>query len=93
MFSGMNQQEQEFFNKLQANEETMRQEILQLKQMLQQQVDAANAAGAGATGFGTGGKALGKGDGDWGKGWFWIESISNWWINLKAIRQNLKLNF
>ena len=68
MFSGMNQQEQEFFNKLQANEETMRQEIMQLKQMVQQQVDAANAAGAGATGFGTGGKAFGKGDGDWGKG-------------------------
>ena len=48
MFANMSQAEQEFLDKLQKNEATLRDEILVMKQML-------NQMGTGATGSGNGG--------------------------------------
>ena len=55
MFSGLSPEEQQYM-------ETQRLEMITLKQTI------AGLVEAGTTGFGTGGKAFGKGDGDCGKG-------------------------
>ena len=59
MFATMNAEEQNFLNNLQSSEATLRAEVVTMRQMLQQAMDAAGAAGAG-----TGGKGGGKGNGD-----------------------------
>ena len=59
MFANMSQQEQEFLDKLQKDETTLRQEVVQMKQMLK-------LMGTAATGSGNGGKGVGR-DGNEGR--------------------------
>ena len=61
MFQNMSPQEQDFLKTLENNEATMKAEMVQMRQLIQQQADAAMAAGA--AGFGMGGTGGGKSDG------------------------------
>ena len=74
MFATMSQAEQQILTSLQSSEATLRQEIVQLKQILQAQADAAAAGATGGRGSdwykgGKGGDWHSE-DGAWEKGWF-----------------------
>ena len=71
MFAGMNQEQ--IFSKLQADNERMHAEMIQMKQM----VDQANAAAAGATAAAAAAAAAGA-TGGGGKGGDWHQGQGAW---------------